>query len=158
MAGWGRPTKKKNTSGNWLLWWQIDPAELEPQVEKYDQLNIHQSARGIALLLFVASAVLTALVIELSSHDRWGYLDAGVFLGLGAFIYFGHRWAMILSMILWTGEKAMQLVSMFQTGHFANPIGILIFWGVFMHAMYLAFRVEQSRRQGGRVLNPAVFD
>jgi len=81
-----------------------------------------------------------------------------VFLGLGAFIYFGHRWAMILGMILWTGEKALQLVSMFQTGHFANPIGILIFWGVFMHAMYLAFRVEQSRRQGGRVLNPAVFD
>lgn len=152
-----KASKKRKASYNWLLWWRIDPTELRDQVDGYDTLKVYQSARGIALLLFIASAILTIAMVELATHDRWAYLDSAIFIGLGIFIYFGHRWAMIGGMALWTLEKLFQLVTMVTTRHIANPIGILIFWALFMHAMLLAYRVEQTRRTSPPV-NPSVFD
>jgi cbb3-type cytochrome oxidase subunit 3 len=33
------------------------------------------------------------------------------------------------------------------TRHFTNPIGLILFWCLFMHALWFAFRVEQERRK-----------
>jgi len=148
---------RKNRSGNWIFWWMVDPTELQEQLEHYDTLKINRSARGICLLLFVGSAILTVALTELINHDRLAYIDATCFLALGVFIFFRQRWAMLLGMALWTLEKVTQLVLMVQSGHYANPIGIVIFWSIFMHAMYLAFRVEQARRTSPQ-LNPSIFD
>jgi hypothetical protein len=137
----------KKAQMNWLLWWVVTPEELELQVSKYAELKIWQSARGISLLLFLASAVLTAVLIELVTHDRTGYLDAAVFIVIGVLIYLGQRWAMILGMVLWTLEKGFQLVQMTQSGKAYLLVSIIVFWAVFMHAMWLAFRTEQARRK-----------
>jgi hypothetical protein len=145
MADPAKPQKKVQL--NWLLWWMVTPEELEEQVSRYDQLKIYQSARGISLLLFVASAVLTVGMIELVTHDRSGYLDAALFIGVGVLIYYRQRWAMILGMVLWTLEKGVQLVQMAQTGKSYFFVSIVVFWSVFMHAMWLAFRTEQARRK-----------
>jgi hypothetical protein len=144
MTDLAKPTKKK-TLYSWFLWWIIDPAELEKQITNYDKLKIYQSARGISLLLFVGTAIFTSLMTEFVTHNRLDYIDSGVFLILGVFIYFHHRWAMILGMVFWTLDKLMQLVAMVQQGHATNPIQIVLFWSIFMHAMFLAYRVEQER-------------
>jgi hypothetical protein len=158
LTDFGQPKKKKrNGSRNWFLWWNIGPYELKEQVEGYKTLKIYQSARGISLLLFIGSAVLTALLTELMTHDRSSYVDVALFVILGVFIYFGHRWAMVLGMVLWTLEKVFQVVMLVRGKQFANPFMILLFWAIFMHAMLLAFRTEQARRQQV-VINPAVFD
>jgi hypothetical protein len=135
------------SSGNWLLWWRIGAGELRDQVKNYDKLKIYQSARGISLLLFVGAAALTVLFTELINHNRLSYIDAACFVFLGIFIYLGHRWAMMAGMVLWTLEKALQLAAMVMTRRFANPVTALLFWALFMHAMFLAYRVEQERRK-----------
>jgi hypothetical protein len=140
MADLAKPTKKK-TLYSWFLRRIIDPAELDKQVINYDKLKIYQSTRGISLLLFVASAILTSLMTEFVTHNRLDHVDSGVFLVLGVFIYFRHRWAMILGMAFWTLEKLMQLAAVVQHGHMTNPIQIVLFWSIFMHAMFLAYRV-----------------
>ncbi len=147
----------RKPSLGWIFWWIIDPAELKKQVDHYKTLKITQSARGISLLLFGASAIITALMVEFLNHNRWAYVDSVVFLILGGFIYFGYRWAMILGMVLWTLEKLLQLAPMVRHGVGPSLPGIFIFWAVFMHAMFLAFRVEQARRKGPSV-TAAAFD
>lgn len=47
---------------HWLLWWEIDPAELERQAEGHATLKMAESARGRGFLLAVLSGVLNAAV------------------------------------------------------------------------------------------------
>ncbi len=42
-------------------------------------------------------------------------------------------------------------------GHATNPFVILVLWAIFVHAMFLAFRVEQARRET-TALNLTTFD
>jgi hypothetical protein len=127
---------------NWLLWWRISEKDLRRQVAEYHTLRVWQSMRGIGALLLAASAAVSVVLIELMTHDRLGYIDVGLFLFLGLFLYLGHRWAMIAAMVLWTLEKALQAVS--------SPIyavTAVIWWALYMHAFYFAFRIEQRRRR-----------
>ncbi len=64
---------------------------------------------------------------------------------------------MIAAMVLWTAEKGLQLFPILQTGTVKSPFVVLIWWAVFMHAFYLAFRVEMHRRRRPS-LPVAVFD
>ena len=140
----------------WVLWWIIDPDEMDRQVTRYSRLTVMQSIRGQSLLLLLTT-LLTTTAIEFFTHDRMGYLDAAILLILGVFIYFGHRWAMILAMIFWTFEKLFQLYGMFQSGSAAGVVPVLIWWTVYMHAFYFAFRVEMQRRKPAAIA-PEVFD
>ena len=146
----------------WILWWRIDAGELRRQIAQYKTLGIAGSARGHSFLLLVLSAVISAAVIEMVSHDRLNYVDAGIFLVLGLLILAGQRWAIILAMAFWTLEKAIQVVgavSNFGTTPSATPIVALIWWAVYMHAFYLALRVENGRRNPKRAdaVDPEVF-
>ncbi len=132
--------------GNWFLWWMVGDDEIATQLAKY-KMNFFGTIRGQCLLLFLASAVITALVTEFVTHDRLAYIDAAVFIAVGVLIAFGFRWAMILGMVVWTIEKAVQAFEVVTTGRAAGIIGILLFWTLFMHAMFLAFHVEQARRR-----------
>jgi len=98
--------EKKRPKSNWILWWRISDRDLRWQIIDYDTLKINQSMRGIGSLLLGLSAVLSAGLIELFSHNRLGYVDVAIFVAIGFFVYRGHRWAMIVAMILWTVEKA----------------------------------------------------
>ena len=139
-----------------MLWWMIGADELDKQVKGYNRLRIWQSARGISLLLFIFSAALTGVFVELIAHNRFMYADSVLFLFLGIFIYRGHRWAMIAGMAFWTLEKVVQVVQTIQGGRTFN-FSILFFWVIYMHAMFLAYRVEQERRRSPPE-NLAVFD
>ena len=149
--------KPKKSSWSWLLWWQIDPAGLNEQVEKYGSLTLFKSARGQSVLCLAFSAVLTAIVVVtavIPTFDSYVYLDAALFAILAAFIYFGHRWAMLAAMVLWTFEKGVAVVTPITIGgRSVAPIFLtqFIWWAVYMHAFYFAFRVEQEKRKRSAV-------
>jgi len=131
----------------------IDESELEDQVAEYDDLPIYAAARGLSLLLLLFSATMTVAVIAFGALEPIGLVDAAIMSALGLFIYFGHRWAMILAMVFWTLEKAVMVIASVEAGAVSpvsNPATEYFWWAVYMHAFYLAFRVEQQRRKRPR--------
>ena len=140
-------TKKRS---NWFTWWRIDPEELQRQVSQYDTLKLYQSARGLSVLFLLLSATITAILtgIKLSGFDDINYVDAAISVFLAIFILLGHRWAMLVAMVFWTIEKGNQIFTVFDSSR-PQPFNVIIavvWWAVYMHAFYLAFRTEQARR------------
>jgi hypothetical protein len=137
----------KKNRGSWFLWWQINPAELDEQVSKYETLSLIRSARGAAVFCLLFSIIATIVLISLG-HDLSSLFDVALFAILAVFIYLGHRWAMISAMALWTLEKGFAFTVMF--GAKPNGAGFavqIVWWCIYMHAFFLAFRVEQERRR-----------
>jgi len=133
--------KVKTKSGSWILWWKIDSDELQKQVDEYNSLKIYQAARGLSLLLFLLSACFSGIMILLNRVPAIAAIDSILFIILGIFMYKGHRWAMIVSMLLWTFEK-ISLIG----GTPGSIIVQIIWWALYMHAFYFAFKVEQKKR------------
>jgi hypothetical protein len=126
---------------HWLLWWKIEPDELQRQVREYDSLGMIRSSRGLSAMLLMLSAIVTIIFVCVGWTDPWSVLDAVLFVGLGTFIYQGHRWAMICAMVFWTLEKAY--------GLYAKPqyaVMSVMWWTIYMQAFYMAYRVEKERR------------
>lgn len=134
-------TKKK--SSHYLLWWQIDESELQEQVSKYEKLTITKSARGAGVLCLLFSATLTTLMILFLNWDPGAYFDVALFLFLAIFMYKGHKWSMIAAMLLWTAEKGYMLLDSSQSH--VNPIVSIIWWAIFMHYFWLAYKVEKEK-------------
>jgi len=142
--------KKSKSFLRWIFWWQLDQEELDKQVAEYHSLKITQSARGqsFLLLLFVALATLVQPFF-ISGYEN--FVDVLIALVLGYFIYRGHQWAMISAMI-WCSLGKFYLVYVGMVtpsppSYASNPIIHLVFWALFMHAFYFAFRVERLRKQ-----------
>lgn len=140
------PTKKKPSGFAWLLWWKVDEDDVEMQAENYSELGIFKSARGVAVLFMAFSIVVNTVAVAIGWADIYIYVDSALFAILGTFIYLGHRWAAIAAMLLWTLEKGDILIEGFND-HKGSPVIQIIWWCIYMHAFYFAFRVEQERRQ-----------
>lgn len=168
-----KPVKEEKKKGlyigwNWLLWWRINPEELKRQVENYKSLKITKSARGVSFLFCMASSILTLLamllyIIAFLNLD-WtkiiaasglafgdlsvvGLFEVALIMTLGFFIYKGQRWAIILVMMFWTVGKyilAYKAISNANSSQFIPQVGL---WCYFMHAFYVALRVENLRRK-----------
>jgi hypothetical protein len=134
-----RPTLSRPSRWDWILWWRIDPEELENQVADYQEGILH-TARGWSLLMLAFSDAVTTIFVLVGWTDRTAYVDCAIMLTLGAFIYFGHRWAMLAAMVLWTIEK---IVAVF--GSPASIVAAVLWWATYMHAFWLAFHVERAR-------------
>lgn len=163
--GKGNKAEKKKESKNiftdfsWLLWWRIDKDEIQRQVKEYKSLKITQSAKGISSLFLLLSSVVTALLVLFFDWDIYSLIDVFLFLILGFFIYRGHRWAMIIAMFLWTYERIYILIDYETAIEGASLTGFsvfgsLFFWTIYMHAFYMALRVEIERRK----LTPVLKD
>jgi hypothetical protein len=151
---------------SWLFWWNVDQAEIDRQVEGYKTLGFFKSARKLSVLLLGLSMIVTAGFVYLNQIspnvsvqlDSTAFIDIGLMGFLALFIYLGHRWAMIAAMVLWTLEKALVAVD---TASAPHPNGWLVFmqvawWAWYLHAFYLAFKVEQQRRRTARLANSAI--
>ena len=148
-------TKPKNKL-QWLFWWLIDPDELQDQVAKYQTLGWLDSSRKLSVLFLLFSTGVTVIFGGLGAFAAAAYVEAAIMGLFAAFIYRGHRWAMIGAMVLWTFEKAFGALAMLAT----NPFLIIFqffWWCFYMHAFYLAFRVEQARKNS-LVTSLADFD
>jgi hypothetical protein len=132
---------------HWILWWQTDPAEIQKQVAEYAQGWVR--ARHVAAYCLTFSAVLTAGFIYAGLMSPDGWLDAVVAAALAVFVFLGHRWAMIGAMLGWTAEKTFLVFNVVNSDHpqGGSVIPQLIWWAAFMHAFWVAFKVEQERRK-----------
>jgi hypothetical protein len=101
-----------------------------------------ESWRGRSLLAFVASAVVSTAILFMAHDDPLGLLDVGLFLILGALIYFGQRWASMAAMILWTLEKILIAV-----GQPSSVVVGIFWWAAYMHIFLMAWKVEGARRK-----------
>jgi len=131
----------QKTRYHWVFWWKIEPDELQRQVREYDSLGMIKSARGLSAVLLALSAIVTIIFVCMGWTDVSSLLDAVLFVGLGAFIHRGHRWAMVCAMVFWTLEKAY--------GFYAKPeyaVMSAIWWTIYMQAFYMAYRVENAKR------------
>lgn len=148
-----KPVKKESHWWDWILWWKIDDSELQRQVNEYDTLKIQESARGLSFLLTIFSLFVTIIMIVFLNYATAAWVDGLIMLILGFFIYRGHRWAMITAMIMWTVEKIYTLSSASQQSSSWNAYSNLFWWALYMHAFYLAFRVEQLRKMLNKAKN-----
>ena len=143
------PVKKVNPFV-WFLWWQMDQSKLEKQVKEYDTLKFAQSARGISAILLWISVAATAVLVVFFGLEQWAFIDAAILLVLGFFVAKGYRWALIVAMLLWTFEKGLslydQLLGASATGG-SFVVMTIIWWTLYMHSFYLAFKVEQMRKK-----------
>lgn len=146
----GENRTRPQSKAVWILWWRVDHDELQDQVEKYDTLGWFESGRKLSVVCLLFSVAVSVLLTAIKVIPKEAYAEAALFLILAVFIYLGHRWAMIAAMVVWTIEKASTAITGFGAiGIGPNILVSLLWWAAFMHAFYLAFRVEQQRRQTG---------
>ncbi len=144
--------KNKQSILNWFLWWQVDDNYIQRQVKEYTTSKITASAKGVSSLLLLFSATVTVLFIVFANWNSSAFVDAALFIILSFFIFKGYRWAIIAAMLLWTYEKIYlyfeQINSATATGSSSpNIITTLIWWTIYMHALYTALKVENLRKK-----------
>lgn len=139
-------TNKSSFLGD-LFWWKVNEDNIKYQANNYYNLK-WSSYRAISALCLVFSSLLTFVFIVLKSYPSSSYVDISVFLFLAFFMYFGHRWALITSMFLWTLEKGYSIYDVMRASKGAYQIYMAIFfWALFMNYFYKAYRVERLRKQ-----------
>lgn len=136
--------KNKNDSWyGWFLWWKVDNAELEKQVQEYKKLSIFKSKRGIAFLLEFFG-VATYLVLFILTGTSYILLLAILNIVLAIFILKGFRWAMLVMMAWSTYSTFSNIWLSFynDTSSKGSMPWALLFWSISMHILYYALRVE----------------
>jgi hypothetical protein len=149
--------KKGKSSSHWLLWWEIGKEELQKQVDGYHTMTMTESARGLSVLALLFSSTLTVLFIAFGGWSSGSYVDVGLFLVLAFFIYSGQSWAMIGAMILWTVEKGYSIYSATTSDGSSGYIIFisLLWWATYMHAFWLAYKVEVEMKKVNEVTQNA---
>ncbi len=125
---------------------EVEEKEDKKQLEEYSSLNIFQSRRGQVVLVFSGLYLLTFILslfglFELSD-TLWSLI---VYIPILIFVYKGHRWAMILLMILWIFEKSYTAYLAIENG---NSIVGSILWLIFgISIIYKALIIENKRKK-----------
>jgi hypothetical protein len=143
--------KRKGNLLRWLLWWRIDQDELNKQVAEYESMRRIQTAKGMSFFLLILSACATTTFIVFGDLSTVDFSEVLIALVLGYFIYRGHRWATIAAMVFWSIERLTAIWGKpVFSPPFYNPVEMtvvqLVWWSIYMHVFYLAFRVEGLRR------------
>ena len=141
---------KTRSKANWILWWRVDDENLQDQITHYDTLGWFTSARKLSVVCLLFSATMTTLFILAGTLGMEAVADIVIMAVLAAFIYRGHRWAMVAAMVFWTLEKFLTTLGPLGAGKPPNVVGLpisLLWWAGYMHAFFLAFRVERERRK-----------
>lgn len=139
LLGRNPPSKKKSC---WS--WRTDETELKNQVENYTTLKITKSYKGIAVLII---SVLLGLSLLLSFFGTVAdpitiLCGIALYSPVIFFVYRGHRWAIILLMILYTLDKGYLFYEL--RGNNVMPI---FWWLIVMPYFWKALRVENERRK-----------
>jgi hypothetical protein len=157
---------------DWLLWWKIDPSELRGQAEGYDTLPMIGSARGFSLLLAlgigvgqaISGVVVAAAVLAVGGWSTYaGALGCKAEIAFCSFAVATGLLFPILGRLAWRGSKAAicamlglwTAVALLDAGLWLywNPpavtapgaVVVVLGWGVVVHPLYVALRVERER-------------
>ena len=121
----------------------LSKKELARQVRDYDKLKFYQSARGVPVLMLIATFVISLLLLTQLTPGIFNPLQ--IIFGMiiyAPFLFFtsrGHRWAIIVLIILYTYDKwyVFALVS---------GISALSTWLLICAYLYRALKVENERK------------
>jgi len=131
-----------------LLSWRISKEELDKQVNQYFQLKSHQSFRGISTLILSFGLLVSTIISVFLSIPSIDILF-GVAIGaiLIYFVYNGHRWAMVASILYFTANVLMSSFNRIINGTFSTTSLILIgiVWLVVTGYLIKAIRIENYR-------------
>jgi hypothetical protein len=149
-------TEKQKRRGFWrsTFDWRMSAAELTEQVAGYSTLGIWKSYRKLSAMLWLLSIAITALIGPWLMKMDWIEVSSGavIYCILAVFCVRGHRWALILSMVLWTVEKGYSIIQPFGSSDTSAAGGRLItsiiWWGLYMGVFWKALTVERMRRRG----------
>lgn len=144
--------KKKTGMFDWLWWWKLDKTNLDHQVSNYDSLGIFHSHRKLAGALFAGSLILTIILNYAGLFVSDLLLErAVIYLPLAFLVYKGNRVGILLTMVFWTFEKALNLGSLYpiQTGTsgLIQIFPVLFWWALLMRELYGAFRVAMLKNK-----------
>ena len=132
---------------HWILWWRLSEDEIVAQVLGYDALAFWQSARGLSSLLLAVAAAATSLVtviaVGIDDSEPLDYLPAAICAILAVLVWSGNRWAILAAMVFWTVDRALQPL---MSGRIELLILAVLWWAVYMHVFWLAFRTETVHR------------
>lgn len=141
--------KKKSQS---FYSWKIDDADLKNQVDNYNSLKIAESYRGIAVLIYSVLLVFSLLLSFFGLFsDTTSIIFAIIFyIPILFFVYKGHRWAIVILIVMWTYEKGYQLYEIGKSGK-GGGIILIFWWLFFMPYFWRALKVENERRKSQRI-------
>jgi len=126
--------------------WRTNPEELTNQINNYEVLGITKSFKGIVVLIFcgisLISVALSFFGLLLLSDV---IISLIIYLAVLIFVYKGHRWAMVVLMVIWTLDKVYTMYLSVQLGF--SPVNSIIWWLIVTPYIYKAIKVENMRRK-----------
>lgn len=136
--------EKKKPVKSSIFKWSLSAEQLAEQVNGYHTLKFHKTCRGVAVIVVAALTALTVVFTAIGGQSWSTTLWATFIYGLLAvFMYRGSKTAMILTMVLWTADKVLQV---YYSGG-VNVVSIFFWWIVPMAAIYPAVQVENARKK-----------
>lgn len=89
--------------------------------------------------------VLTVILAKFGVISYDSVYSAIIYVPLAYFIYKGHRWALVLVMLLWTFEKGWQVYD--AVNNSASVIVPIIWWSIFMNYFFNALKIEIAKNK-----------
>lgn len=119
--------------------------EHKRQVDQYHTLGITASARGQVVLVFSGLLLLSVVLSLFGIYATLGDILISLifYIPILFFVYKGHRWAMVVLMILWVIEKGYTAYLAIENG--GSVVGSIIWLGIGLSIIYKALKVENDR-------------
>ncbi len=89
--------------------------------------------------------VLTVVLAKFGVISYDSVYSAIIYVPLAYFIYKGHRWALVLVMLLWTFEKGWQVYD--AVNNSTSVIVPIIWWSIFMNYFFNALKIEIAKKK-----------
>jgi len=137
-----------------LFRWKLTDEELKYQIENYETLGFWGSSRGVAALFLGFSSIIGLIYFPVT-----GWLGLLTLL-LAYFIYRGQKWAMVLTMIVWTLDKFVSIIMGFSIQDYGGPnaVALIFWWAVFMGQFWKAYQVEKEKPQFNKVTDKEISE
>ena len=90
--------------------WIPTKEEITKEAENYNILTFFKKTKNI-LVTFIIGISLFNLLIRWSIINTEMFVSIGIYVVLAAFIYFNHRWAMVIFALLFTLDKVMIMIA-----------------------------------------------
>lgn len=139
--------QNKSKIGKFLSF-RLEKEELKNQLENYDTLAINKAYRKIAALIISVIAALSIVAVKYDESVEVPFyvmvLSTAIYFLVAFFVSNGNRFAIMLSMVVWTVGKGTQL---FHIADLASVFIIITFWFLIVRVFWRAFEVETARRK-----------
>lgn len=131
--------------------WIPSKDEIEKEVNNYNDLGFFKKSKnGLLLFVVFVSAISILVSIFLGPAIGISPLSAALYLLFVPFIYFNHRWAMVVFAILYIGDKVVFIAAG------SPPVSQIIFGTLVAVLSYQSFCVATQLKKNTKT--KAIFE